>query len=45
MNHISSLQGHIESSRFEYLEHIDDDLSWDGVQAAVQAALRPWRSA
>ena len=30
--------------RFEYLEHIDDDLSWDGVQAALQAAVRPWRT-
>jgi len=31
------------ASMFEYLEHIDDDLSWDGLQAAAQAAIRPWR--
>ena len=29
--------------RFEHLEHIDDDLSWGGLQSAAQAAVRPLR--
>lgn len=29
--------------RFEHLEHIDDDLSWGGLQAAATEALKPSR--
>jgi len=28
---------------FEHLEHIDDDLSWEGLQAAAQDAIKPSR--
>ena len=31
------------SPRFEHLEHIDDDLSWEGLQAAAQDAIKPSR--
>ena len=31
------------SLRFEHLEHIDDDLSWEGLQAAAQDAIKPSR--
>eukprot|EP00435_Cladocopium_sp_Y103_P000239 s3230_g1.t1 len=32
-----------EQRRFEHLEHIDDDLSWGGLQAAASAAVKPCR--
>lgn len=31
------------TERFEHLEHIDDDLSWGGLQSAASAAIKPLR--